>query len=136
MVAIGDRAPAFSLPACGGQTIDSEALKGQPYLVYFYPKADTPGCTTQACDLRDQKQTLGTLGLKVIGISPDPVEKLERFAKKYGLDFMLASDAEHELAERYGTWSRRPTTAKPISAWSVVRFWSMRMALSVPSGAR
>lgn len=62
MVAIGDKAPAFSLPTSGGQLIESEALKGQPYLVYFYPKADTPGCTTQACDLRDQKQTLGTLG--------------------------------------------------------------------------
>ncbi|NVN01214.1 MULTISPECIES: thioredoxin-dependent thiol peroxidase [Asaia] len=112
MVAIGDSAPAFSLPAAGGQTIDSEGLEGQPYLVYFYPKADTPGCTTQACDLRDQKQTLGTLGLKVIGISPDPVEKLERFAKKYGLDFTLASDAEHELADRYGTWVEKTNYGK------------------------
>ncbi|RUT25345.1 thioredoxin-dependent thiol peroxidase [Asaia sp. W19] len=112
MVAIGDRAPAFSLPIAGGQIIESEALKGQPYLVYFYPKADTPGCTTQACDLRDQKQTLGGLGLKVIGISPDPVEKLERFAKKYGLDFVLASDENHELADLYGTWVEKTNYGK------------------------
>ncbi|GBQ93198.1 thioredoxin-dependent thiol peroxidase [Asaia krungthepensis] len=112
MVAIGDRAPAFSLPASNGQTVESEALGGQPYLLYFYPKADTPGCTTQACDLRDQKQTLGTLGLRVIGVSPDPVDKLDRFAKKYGLDFTLVSDAEHELADLYGTWVEKSMYGK------------------------
>lgn len=112
MVAIGDKAPAFSLPAAGGQVVSSEALAGRPYLLYFYPKADTPGCTSQACDLRDHRQTLGNLGLTVIGVSPDPVEKLDRFAKKYDLDFTLVSDASHELADRYDTWVEKKNYGK------------------------
>lgn len=112
MIAIGDRAPSFSLPSSNGELVESAALKGQPYLLYFYPKADTPGCTTQACDLRDQKQTLASLGLRVIGVSPDPVEKLERFARKYGLDFTLVSDSEHSLADAYGTWVEKSMYGK------------------------
>ncbi|WP_222547962.1 thioredoxin-dependent thiol peroxidase [Asaia lannensis] len=112
MIAIGDRAPSFSLPSSNGELVESAALKGQPYLLYFYPKADTPGCTTQACDLRDQKQTLASLGLRVIGVSPDPVEKLERFARKYGLDFTLVSDSEHRLADAYGTWVEKSMYGK------------------------
>ena len=112
MVSIGDRAPAFSLPDATGQVVESEALNGQPYLLYFYPKADTPGCTTQACDLRDQKQTLSSLGLRVIGVSPDPVGKLDRFARKYGLDFTLVSDADHKLADEYGTWVEKTMYGK------------------------
>lgn len=112
MIAIGDRAPSFSLPSSNGELVESAALKGQPYLLYFYPKADTPGCTTQACDLRDQKQTLASLGLRVIGVSPDRVEKLERFARKYGLDFTLVSDSEHSLADAYGTWVEKSMYGK------------------------
>ncbi|GBQ97310.1 thioredoxin-dependent thiol peroxidase [Asaia lannensis] len=112
MIAIGDRAPSFSLPSSNGELVESAALKGQPYLLYFYPKADTPGCTTQACDLRDQKQTLASLSLRVIGVSPDPVEKLERFARKYGLDFTLVSDSEHRLADAYGTWVEKSMYGK------------------------
>lgn len=112
MIAIGDRAPSFSLPSSNGDLIESAALKGQPYLLYFYPKADTPGCTTQACDLRDQRETLASLGLRVIGVSPDPVGKLDRFARKYGLDFTLVSDADHALADAYGTWVEKTMYGK------------------------
>lgn len=100
----GDRAPAFSLPISGGGTISSEALKGKPYLLYFYPKADTPGCTTQACSLQENLPSFDSEGLTIIGVSPDPVAKIDRFAAKYALTFPLASDENHSVAEAYGTW--------------------------------
>lgn len=100
----GAKAPAFKLPASGGREVGSTALKGKPYLLYFYPKADTPGCTTQACGVQEALPQLGKLGLTVIGVSPDALPPIEKFAKKYGLDFPLASDPEHKLADAYGTW--------------------------------
>ena len=103
-LAEGDIAPAFSLRASGSRTISSESLRGQPYLLYFYPKADTPGCTKQACGIQEALPALGKTGLTVIGISPDPMPPIEKFAKKYGLDFPLASDTNHVAAEAYGTW--------------------------------
>lgn len=103
-LAVGDVAPDFSLAASHGRTVSSADLAGKPYLLYFYPKADTPGCTTQACGIQEALPTLGKLDLTVIGVSPDPVPKIDKFAEKYGLAFPLASDPEHELADRYGTW--------------------------------
>jgi peroxiredoxin Q/BCP len=103
-IEVGSKAPAFTLPASGDRTVSSEALKGQPYLLYFYPKADTPGCTTQACGVQEALPQLGKLKLEVIGISPDAMPAIEKFAKKYNLTFPLASDADHALAEKYGTW--------------------------------
>jgi peroxiredoxin Q/BCP len=100
----GAIAPAFTLKASGSRTISSESLRGQPYLLYFYPKADTPGCTKQACGIQEALPALGKTGLTVIGVSPDPMPPIEKFAKKYGLDFPLASDADHAVAEAYGTW--------------------------------
>jgi peroxiredoxin Q/BCP len=100
----GAKAPAFKLMASGGREVSSAALKGKPYLLYFYPKADTPGCTTQACGVQEALPQLGKLGLTVIGVSPDALPPIEKFAKKYGLDFPLASDPEHKLADAYGTW--------------------------------
>jgi len=100
----GDTAPAFSLPASGGRIVSSEALKGRPFLLYFYPKADTPGCTKQACGMQEALPQLGKLGLEVIGVSPDPMPPIEKFARKYGLEFPLASDADHKVAEAYGVW--------------------------------
>lgn len=106
----GDPAPEFSLPAFGpqGEThCDSASLKGQIYLLYFYPKAMTPGCTTQACVLRDalpDLHGLGGAGLPVFGVSPDPVGRLARFYEKEGLNFTLLSDEEHKLSEAYGVW--------------------------------
>lgn len=100
----GDRAPDFTLPASGGRTVSSAGLSGKPYLLYFYPKADTPGCTTQACGLQEVLPKFEADGLTIIGVSPDPVAKIEKFATKYGLEFPLASDEDHAVAEAYGTW--------------------------------
>ncbi|MQR98568.1 thioredoxin-dependent thiol peroxidase [Gluconobacter aidae] len=100
----GDRAPDFRLPASGGRTVSSAALLGKPYLLYFYPKADTPGCTTQACGLQDVLPKFDADGLTIIGVSLDPVAKIDKFATKYGLQFPLASDEDHVVAEAYGTW--------------------------------
>lgn len=100
----GAKAPAFKLTASGGWEVSSAALKGKPYLLYFYPKADTPGCTTQACGVQEALPQLGKLGLTIIGVSPDALPPIEKFAKKYGLEFPLASDPEHKLADAYGTW--------------------------------
>ncbi len=101
----GDTAPAFSLPDQSGDEVDLAKFRGRRVLVYFYPKADTPGCTTQACSLRD---TLGSIGTTaVIGISPDPPKRQAAFDKKYGLGFPLLSDADHAVAEKYGVWVKR-----------------------------
>ncbi|MCH4092627.1 thioredoxin-dependent thiol peroxidase [Acetobacter sp.] len=103
-IKVGDKAPDFTLEASRGRTVSSDALSGKPYLLYFYPKADTPGCTTQACGIQEALPALGRLDLTVIGVSPDPVAKIDKFADKYGLEFPLASDPEHALADQYGTW--------------------------------
>ena len=100
----GEAAPDFAMPASGGRTVSLAALKGQPFLLYFYPKADTPGCTKQACGIQEALPQLGRLGLTVIGISPDKLPPIEKFAQKFGLEFPLASDADHKVAEAYGTW--------------------------------
>lgn len=100
----GAEAPAFSMQASGGREVSSAALKGRPYLLYFYPKADTPGCTTQACGVQEALPALGRLGLTVIGVSPDPLPRIGKFAAKYGLEFPLASDGDHSVAEAYGVW--------------------------------
>ncbi|MFL1461229.1 peroxiredoxin [Roseococcus sp. DSY-14] len=100
---VGDVAPAFDLPATTGRAA-SAALAGRPYLLYFYPKADTSGCTQQACGVQEALPELGALGLMVIGVSPDPLPAIERFARKHALSFPLASDAEKSAAAAYGTW--------------------------------
>jgi peroxiredoxin Q/BCP len=111
-IAEGAKAPAFTMPASGGRSASSAALKGKPYLLYFYPKADTPGCTTQACGIQEALPQLGKLKLDVIGVSPDPVAKIEKFAKKYGLTFPLASDEDHAVAEAYGVWVEKSMYGK------------------------
>ena len=102
---MGERAPAFSLPGQSGQTVSLAGLRGRRVLVYFYPKADTPGCTTQACGLRD---VLGDVGdTAVVGISPDPPKRQAAFDQKYTLGFPLLSDEDHSVAESYGVWVER-----------------------------
>lgn len=108
----GAPAPAFSLPATGGRTVSSEALKGRPYLLYFYPKADTPGCTKQACAVQEALPALGKFGLEIIGVSPDPMPPIEKFAAKYQLTFPLASDADQKAATAYGTWVEKSMYGK------------------------
>jgi peroxiredoxin Q/BCP len=100
----GDTAPAFSLPASGGRTVGSAALAGKPYVLYFYPKADTPGCTREACDFNEALTQFRGKGLDIIGVSPDPMKPIDKFAEKYKLDFPLASDTDQALAKAYGVW--------------------------------
>lgn len=111
-LSVGDAAPDFTMPASGGRQVSREALKGQPYLLYFYPKADTPGCTKQACGIQEALPQLGKLGLTVIGVSPDAMPPIEKFAKKYGLEFPLASDADQKVASAYGTWVEKSMYGK------------------------
>jgi peroxiredoxin Q/BCP len=106
-VAEGAAAPAFSLPATGGRTASTAALAGKPFVVYFYPKADTPGCTTEACDFNEALTQFKGLGLAVIGISKDAMPALEKFAAKYALTFPLASDPENATAQAYGAWGEK-----------------------------
>ena len=100
----GDMAPDFEMPATGGRTVSLAALKGKPFVLYFYPKADTPGCTKEACAFQEALPQLGSIGLDVIGVSPDKMKPIEKFAEKFSLSFPLASDETKEVAERYGTW--------------------------------
>jgi peroxiredoxin Q/BCP len=104
MIAPGDMAPDFELPDQDGAPVALAAHRGRPVVLYFYPKADTPGCTAQACGVRDRRADYERAGAVVLGISPDPVARLRRFAEKHGLDFTLLSDADHAVAERYGAW--------------------------------
>ncbi|MBK9181295.1 MAG: thioredoxin-dependent thiol peroxidase [Acidimicrobiales bacterium] len=110
MLAVGDQAPSFSLPDQDGDTVSLEGFAGRKVLVYFYPKADTPGCTTQACGLRDVLGDIGTTA--VVGISPDPPAAQKRFDEKYGLGFTLLSDPDHAVAEAYGAWGEKKLYGK------------------------
>jgi thioredoxin-dependent peroxiredoxin len=103
-LAEGDMAPDFEMPATGGRTVSLESYSGKPFILYFYPKADTPGCTKEACGFQEATPHLEAVGLNVIGVSPDKIKPIEKFAAKYGLTFPLASDEGHVVAERYGTW--------------------------------
>ena len=102
-LAEGEMASAFEMPATGGRTVSLAAQRGRPFVLYFYPRADTPGCTKEACAFQEALPQLGHIGLDVIGASKDAVEALERFAAKYGLAFPLASDTSG-VAEAYGAW--------------------------------
>lgn len=102
MLDTGEPAPPFELPDQGGQTVKLADFEGRKVLVFFYPKADTPGCTTQACGLRDAAPHLGDTA--VVGISPDGPEAQAAFDRKYGLGFPLLSDPEHAVADAYGAW--------------------------------
>jgi peroxiredoxin Q/BCP len=103
-VAEGDKAPDFQLPASGGRTVSLSQMQGKMFILYFYPKADTPGCTKEACSFEEAGVTLGKMGLDVIGVSPDKMRPIEKFADKFKLTFPLASDEDHAVAEKYGTW--------------------------------
>jgi peroxiredoxin Q/BCP len=100
----GDRAPAFTLPDQNGEKVRLSGFKGQMVVLYFYPRADTSGCTTQACGVRDRSAGYEAAGARVIGISPDEVGAIDKFAGKYDLGFTLLADADHAVAEKYGAW--------------------------------
>lgn len=109
----GDTAPLFELKNQDDALISlKECLSNGPVLVYFYPKASTPGCTVQACGLRDSMQALNNLKVTVLGISPDPVKKLARFAEKQSLNFSLLSDEDHAIADAFGIWGEKKFMGK------------------------
>jgi peroxiredoxin Q/BCP len=104
MIGVGDPAPAFDLADQDGDRVRLADFRGRKVVLYFYPKADTPGCTTQACGIRDREAEYEAAGAVVLGVSPDEPKKLRRFADKHGLRFTLLADTEHEAAEAYGVW--------------------------------
>jgi peroxiredoxin Q/BCP len=103
----GDEAPDFTLPDQHGRPVTLSELRGQPVVVYFYPKADTPGCTVQACGIRDHRDDYDAAGAIVLGISPDPVKNVAKFDDKFGLGFTLLADEDHSVAEAYGVWVKK-----------------------------
>jgi peroxiredoxin Q/BCP len=112
MVAAGDPAPDFTLPDQEGNEVSLASLKGETVILYFYPRADTPGCTTQACGIRDRRAEYKKAGARVLGVSPDTVEAVQKFAGKFDLDFTLLADADHAVAELYGTWVEKSMYGK------------------------
>jgi thioredoxin-dependent peroxiredoxin len=104
MLEAGQPAPDFTLPDQNGEDVTLSDLRGQKVVVYFYPKADTPGCTTQACGIRDHQADYDAAGAVVLGVSPDPVKNVKKFADKYDLGFHLLADEDHAVAEQYGVW--------------------------------
>ena len=108
----GEPAPPFALLDQHGNTVRLQDQRGRKVLVYFYPEADTPGCTTQSCDLRDHRQDLAGIGAEVLGISPDQPEAQLAFDRKYALGFPLLSDPDHRVAEAWGAWGEKTRNGK------------------------
>ena len=104
MIEEGAQAPDFTLPDQDGEDVTLSALQGRPIVLYFYPKADTPGCTTQACGIRDHTAHYEAASAVVIGVSPDPVEAVKKFHRGQSLDFTLLADADHGVCDLYGVW--------------------------------
>ena len=108
----GDAAPDFELPDQSGESVSLEALRGRWVVLYFYPRADTPGCTTQACGIRDRGSDYEAANAVVLGVSPDEPGDLRAFADKFGLPFTLLGDSDHAVAEAYGSWTEKKNYGK------------------------
>jgi thioredoxin-dependent peroxiredoxin len=119
MIETGQQAPEFTLPDQDGNDVSLSDLRGQTVVLYFYPKADTPGCTTQACGIRDHRADYEAAGAVVLGVSPDSVEAIRKFADKQSLNFRLLADEDHAVAERYGAWMEKTNYGKTY--WGVQR---------------
>ena len=134
----GSKAPAFSLPDETGAVVSSASLTGKPYVIYFYPKDDTPGCTKEACDFRDNLKAFNSAKVRVLGVSPDDPKRHAKFKEKYGLNFTLLSDVDKTLIGAYGIWIKKlnygreymgvqrstfivDKTGKIVKAWNGVR---------------
>lgn len=115
----GQPAPDFTLPAADGSSVTLSDLKGQWVVVYFYPRASTPGCTTQACSIRDHRDAYAERGARVLGISPDPVDKVAKFVAKQELNFTLLADDDHAACDLYGTWVEKSMYGKKF--WGATR---------------
>jgi peroxiredoxin Q/BCP len=115
----GDQAPEFTLSADDGSTVSLKGLRGKKVVLYFYPKDDTPGCTTQACDLRDAMPRFEGVDAVVLGVSPDSVKSHQKFKQKFALNFPLLADEDHAVAEAYGVWKEKNNYG--IKALGIVR---------------
>src|SRR5437868_15517639 len=113
MIESGQPAPDFTLPDQDGNPVALSQLRGRTVVLYFYPKAGTPGCTTQACGVRDHAADYQRAGAVVLGVSRDPVERLRAFDSEHGLGFPLLSDADHAVAEAYGVWVEKSMHGRP-----------------------
>jgi thioredoxin-dependent peroxiredoxin len=123
VISPGDKAPGFTLPDQHGSKVSLSGLRGRTVVLYFYLKADTPGCTTQACGVRDRAGEYARAGVAVLGVSRDPVERLAAFDRKHGLGFTLLSDADHAVAEAYGVWVEKSMYGR--------KFWGFARATFV-----
>lgn len=112
MLEPGAKAPAFSVPSDSGDTVALKDFKGRKVVLYFYPKDDTPGCTTEACELRDNWRAVQAAGAVVLGVSPDSVASHAKFRAKYALPFPLLADVDHAVAEAYGAWGEKSMYGK------------------------
>ena len=124
---IGKAAPKFKLPASGGVIVDSSKLKGKAFVLYFYPKADTPGCTVEACSFSDAIASYKKLDIPVFGISPDPIKAVEKFATKYKLKFPLLADEDHAVTAAYGQWVEKSMYGK--------KYWGAARTTFIVNGA-
>lgn len=113
-LAPGDTAPDFTLNDQHGTPITLSELRGERVVLYFYPEAMTPGCTTEACDFRDNLNSFASAGVRVVGVSKDPVDKLARFAERDGLNFTLLSDEDLTVQQRYGVWGEKQLYGKTV----------------------
>jgi peroxiredoxin Q/BCP len=112
MLSEGEEAPDFELADQNGEPVKLSQFRGSPVVLYFYPKADTPGCTTQACGIRDRRADYDDAGAVVLGVSPDKPAALKKFADKYDLGFTLLADEDHAVAETYGVWAEKSMYGK------------------------
>ena len=123
MIEEGSPAPDFELTSDSGETVKLSSLRGKPVVLYFYPKDDTPGCTTQACGIRDAYGEFEQAGAVVLGVSPDDEKSHVKFRKKHELPFTLLADTNHEVAERYGVWGEKKFMGKTylgVKRWTFV----------------
>jgi peroxiredoxin Q/BCP len=119
MVEQGTRAPDFTLPDQDGEDVTLSEFHGRPVVLYFYPKADTPGCTTQACGIRDHRADYEAAGAVVLGVSPDSVRDVKKFADKQSLNFRLLADEDHAVCDLYGVWAEKTNYGRTY--WGALR---------------
>ena len=119
MIEAGTEAPDFTLPNQDGEDVTLSSLRGGPVVLYFYPKADTPGCTTQACGVRDHLPAYEQADAVVLGVSPDPVKKVKKFHDKQALNFTLLADEDHAVCDAYGVWAEKSMYGKTY--WGALR---------------
>jgi peroxiredoxin Q/BCP len=119
MIEEGSTAPDFTLPDQDGEKVTLSDLRGRPVVLYFYPKADTPGCTTQACGIRDHSKDYDAAGATVVGVSPDPVGEVKKFHDKQSLNFTLLADEDHAVCDLYGTWAEKSMYGRTY--WGALR---------------